>query len=124
MRFLLDSNIIIDYLNEIAQARVWIEKQVPEDLAVSAITCAESFAGLPPDEWFKLNILFDRFNKIDLRFYDGLAAARFRQVYRFKLPDALQAAMAVNNDLVLVTRNTKDFNPDLHSFIEIPYRLR
>ena len=124
MRYLLDSNIIIDYLNEVRQARHWIEGHQPLDLAVSVVTCAESFAGLPPDEWFKLEILFDRFNKLDITFRDGLTAARLRQVYRFKLPDALQAAVAIDNELALVTRNTKDFNPTLHKFIHVPYVLK
>ncbi|MGH8610014.1 MAG: hypothetical protein ACREX9_22180, partial [Gammaproteobacteria bacterium] len=46
-----------------------------------------------------------------------------RRQYRWKLPDALQAAIAVNRWLKLVTRNTRDFDPALHSFVLIPYTL-
>ncbi|MCY4453777.1 MAG: hypothetical protein OXC01_17690 [Immundisolibacterales bacterium] len=41
-----------------------------------------------------------------------------------ELPDALQAAVARRNGLRLVTRNTKDFPPERHDFVEVPYFVR
>jgi hypothetical protein len=41
----------------------------------------------------------------------------------WKLPDAFQAAIAILHDVKLCTRNTKDFNPQKHPFVEIPYLL-
>ncbi|WP_349294199.1 PIN domain-containing protein [Gracilimonas sediminicola] len=35
---------------------------------------------------------------------------QIRKSYRIKLPDALIAATAINNDFILVTRNISDFN--------------
>lgn len=35
--------------------------------------------------------------------------ALFRKTYRTKLPDALQASVAICHNLTLVSRNTKDF---------------
>jgi len=50
-------------------------------------------------------------------------AATLRRKYGWKLPDAFQAAIAIIHDVKLSTRNTKDFNPQRHSFVEIPYLL-
>jgi predicted nucleic acid-binding protein len=44
--------------------------------------------------------------------------------YGWKLPDAFQAALALHHHLKLCTRNTKDFDPKKHSFVEVPYRLK
>jgi predicted nucleic acid-binding protein len=50
-------------------------------------------------------------------------AARLRRSERWKLPDALQAAMAIRHELVLVTRNTRDFQPSGKVEVLVPYRL-
>jgi predicted nucleic acid-binding protein len=50
-------------------------------------------------------------------------AASLRREHRWKLPDALQAAVAINRRLTLATRNSKDFDPACHTFVAIPYRL-
>ena len=47
-------------------------------------------------------------------------AAILRRTHRIKLPDALIWATAQAYDLVLVTRNTKDFPAD-HPGIRVPY---
>ena len=51
-------------------------------------------------------------------------AATLRRTQRWKLPDALQAAVAIRHDLVLVTRNTRDFQEGAtNPAVLIPYRL-
>jgi predicted nucleic acid-binding protein len=50
-------------------------------------------------------------------------AAVLRRTYGWKLPDAFQAALALFHHLKFCTRNTKDFNPEKHAFVEIPYEL-
>jgi predicted nucleic acid-binding protein len=50
-------------------------------------------------------------------------AARLRREHRWKMPDALQAAVARHHGLDLVTRNTRDFPPEAHSFVVVPYAL-
>lgn len=49
--------------------------------------------------------LLDRFPTHPAGADDADLAAAFRRQYRWKLPDALQAAIAVNRRLKLVTRN-------------------
>jgi hypothetical protein len=46
-----------------------------------------------------------------------------RRQHGWKLPDAFQAATAQEHNLKLITRNTKDFTPDVHDFVVVPYRL-
>lgn len=50
-------------------------------------------------------------------------AALLRRQNGWKLPDAFQAALALIHDIKLCTRNTKDFNPQKHAFVKIPYQL-
>ncbi len=50
-------------------------------------------------------------------------AAELRKKYGWELPDAFQAALAMHNHIKLSTRNTRDFDPIKHSFVEIPYEL-
>jgi predicted nucleic acid-binding protein len=52
------------------------------------------------------------------------AAALLRARYRWKLPDAFQAALARSHRLKLVTRNARDFPPERHRFVLVPYRIR
>lgn len=64
-------------------------------------------------------ILIDHFNDIDAAIAD--LAAELRLQYKWKIPDALQAACAVTNNTELATRNSKDFKPKKHGFVLIPY---
>ena len=49
------------------------------------------------------------------------AVARLRRSQRWRLPDAIQAAIALAEDLTLVTRNTKDFRDGDTIPVETPY---
>nr|WP_283397667.1 PIN domain-containing protein [Wielerella bovis] len=76
---------------------------------MSAITRAEVLVGF--DEAEKLSVIpilngFELLN-IDKNIAD--MTAQFRQKYRTKLPDALQASVAIYHNLILVSRNSKDF---------------
>lgn len=51
-------------------------------------------------------------------------AARLRRQHRWKLPDAFQGAICILHNIKLITRNTKDFDPHRHSFVEIPYHFQ
>ncbi|MBN1699348.1 MAG: hypothetical protein JW881_17645 [Spirochaetales bacterium] len=50
-------------------------------------------------------------------------AAETRRLFRLKLPDAFQAALAIKHSLRLATRNTRDFWEEVHQWVTIPYRL-
>ena len=40
----------------------------------------------------------------------------------WKLPDAFQAALAQHHHLRFATRNIRDFLPERHAFVVVPYK--
>lgn len=120
MKYLVDSVIIIDHLNSIKQATEFIDNHF-EHIAISVITRAEVLAGCTTKESKKVKLLLDQFQPLSMTSTDADIAASFRQKFKIKLPDAIQAAIAENHKLTLVTRNTKDFTPKRIKNLLVPY---
>jgi len=122
LKYLLDSVILIDHFNGIEQATKFLEDQGTQS-ALSVITRAEVLVGFSEEaEPLALDLL-DHFPVLPITTDIADAAARLRRRARLKLPDALQAAMAAANQLTLVTRNTRDFQPGGSPNVLIPYSL-
>jgi predicted nucleic acid-binding protein len=119
--YLLDTVILIDHLRGVAQATRWLAARRVEQLAISVITRAEVLAGTTLTDEEAVKLLLDHYEcyTIDKKIAD--LAASLRKQERLKLPDALQAALALAHGIKLVTRNTKDFNPKTHPFVMVPY---
>lgn len=117
---LFDTNILIDHLNAVPQAREEIERF--EDRAISIITWMEVMVGASADLIEPTRLFLDGFKVISL--HDGIAnrALALRRTYRIKLPDAVIWATAQTAGCLLVTRNTKDFPKD-DPGIRDPYAL-
>lgn len=123
MSMLVDSVILIDHFNGIPQATDFLS-QHEKELSISLITRAEVLSGFNNKQHFELAKLFlQAFTQQMLTIEDIDLAAELRQRTRLKLPDAIQAAVAMNRKLKLITRNTKDFDPKKFPFVVIPYRL-
>ncbi len=122
MKYLADSVILIDHFNGIDEATSWIADRYSE-LAVSVITRAELLTGFDEGTDAMIASLLDRFPSLPIDLAIADLAARLRRRFRWKLPDAFQAALARYHGLTLVTRNTRDFPPDRFDFVEVPYRL-
>ncbi len=120
---LLDSVILIDHLNGIEEAYAFIKSIDPEKTAISVITRAEILAGLDGAKADLVKSLLDQYHTyiIDVAVADK--AAELRRQFHWKLPDAFQAAISLQNNIKLVTRNSKDFNPKRHKFVLIPYTI-
>jgi predicted nucleic acid-binding protein len=118
---LLDSVIIIDHFNSVHQATQFLLGLDTEKTAISVITYAEILTGLDGEEERKARPLLCSFVMLEIDMAVAEKAAQLRRQYGWKLPDAFQAAIAIKNDIKLCTRNTKDFNPKKHPFVEIPY---
>jgi predicted nucleic acid-binding protein len=120
---LLDSVVLIDHLNNISKATNYILSLEPEDTAISVITRAEILVGVKKESRSKVLSLLDRYTTFSIDINIADIASELRREYSWKLPDAFQAALAKHYNLMLCTRNTKDFDPRKHAFVEIPYKL-
>jgi len=121
-KYLIDTVILIDHLNGISEATQWLSLLKEGEAAISPITFAELFIGVQQDEEDEVYLLIDYYQQLDINFSTARLAAELRRQYRWKLPDAFQAALAIEKQLFLVTRNTKDFLPKKHSFVKVPYK--
>ena len=122
MRWLLDSVILIDHFNGIDSATRFIDEE-RMDVALSPVTRAEVLTGFTDDHHSLAAELLDEFSTLAITATEGDLAARLRRSEGWRLPDALQAAVARHNMLNLVTRNTKDFPPERYEFVTVPYTI-
>jgi predicted nucleic acid-binding protein len=120
---LLDSVILIDHFNAVPAATRFISGLDPLRTAISVISRAEILVGFDEENIEKPKALLDQFTLLPIGKEVADKAATLRRQHGWKLPDAFQAALAMNAGIKLSTRNTRDFDPAKHAFIEVPYRL-
>jgi len=119
MRALLDTNILIDYLNGVVLARDELARySVP---LVSLITWMEVLVGARGDkELATLRGFLTRFERVPLDDDVSERTVTLRRAHRIRLPDAAIWASAQSRSAILVTRNKRDFPPD-DPGVRIPY---
>ncbi len=117
---LFDTNILIDHLNAVPQAREEIERF--ESRAISIITWMEVMVGADADLVEPTRRFLEGFKVIALDDEIADRAVALRRALRVKLPDAVIWATAQTAGRLLVTRNTKDFPTD-DPGIRDPYAL-
>ena len=122
MKLLLDSVILIDHFNGIAAATNYLAAHHAA-AAVSVITRAEVLTGFEARSVGKAARFLDCFPTLGIDQSTADLAAALRRDHGWKLPDAFQAAIAQLHGLKLVTRNRRDFPPQRHDFVVIPYRV-
>ena len=120
VKALLDTNILIDYLNAVPQARAEIKKY--DRCSISVVSWMEVLVGAPRDVENATRAFLDGFAMIALDDRVAERAVSLRRRHGVKLPDAIIWASADVNSLLLVTRNTKDIGDDLPG-VRVPYRL-
>ena len=114
MRWLLDSNVLIDALAGLSHGtRVLSEarKRPQVSIIYSAITRIEvlGFPNLSESEETAIRRLLNEFEEIAVTNSVVERTVQIRKLVRIKIPDALIAASADNAQAILVTRNTNDF---------------
>lgn len=120
MNALFDSNIIIDYLN--GELKAADELSLYNKKFISIITWIEVLVGVPDDKRCAVEAYLSGFEIVAIDQTISYVAIEIRQKEKLKLPDALILATARTLSAVLVTRNTKDFDPS-QPFIREPYKL-
>jgi predicted nucleic acid-binding protein len=121
--YLLDSAILIDHLRGIIFAADWLHRLREGEAVISVITRAEVMSGGDAQELGAALELCEQFECLPLSKEIVDYAADLRRIHRWKLPDAFQAALAIDRALRLVTRNSRVFDEKEHTFALIPYRL-
>jgi predicted nucleic acid-binding protein len=119
---LLDTNILIDYLAGIASARAEVERYAMP--AISIITRIEVMAGATLDDEQVRRDFLATFIVLPLTMEVAERSSEIRRhrTHKLKLPDTIVLATAQLDDLLLVTRNSKDFHSRERD-IRIPYKL-
>ncbi len=120
VKALFDTNILIDFLNGVPEARKELAHY--DERCISIVTWMEVMAGADPAVQDDTEDFLKSFRVIAVDSEIARHAVRLRRSNRIKLPDAIIWATAQSAGLLLVTRNTKDFPPD-HPAVRMPYRI-
>ena len=125
--YLLDTNIIIDALNEKRNrnAALFNLAAAGHTLACCPINVAEVCAGLRPKEEERTTALLQSLKLYPITFPVAELAGRLKREYGSKgktlsIPDTIVAAVALHNELVLITDNVKDFPMEELSLYPLP----
>ena len=122
--YLIDTNAIIDFCNGKLpeEGKKLLLSQSPQ---VSVITNIELFASKtisePEEALLKKFIALSKVDGVTTDLINTII--QIRREYRLKMPDAIIAATAIQNDLTLITRNTADFKNILGLYLIDPHQL-
>ena len=108
-RFLIDTNILLEYIGGLlpTNANNLINDIFAEGFNISVINRIEVL-GHPSATKIVADFI-DTANQYELTPEVVSQTIEIRKVYKIKLPDAIIAATAICHNLVLISRNTKDF---------------
>jgi len=120
VKALFDTNILVDYLNAVPQARTELRRYAEK--AISIITWMEVMVGAPGDAEVATRSFLSTFDVVALDREIAERAVGLRRDHHIRLPDAIIWATAQARAMLLVTRNSKDFAAD-DPGVRMPYRL-
>jgi predicted nucleic acid-binding protein len=114
--YLLDTSVIIDALNGKKDRNALLLGLVEggHTLACCPVNVAEIYAGLRPKEEERTASLLNSLQFFPITFAIAELAGRLKQIHggrgkSLTIPDTMIAAVAITNQLTLLTDNTKDF---------------
>jgi len=116
----IDTNILVDCLRGIPQANA--ELALYPNPGISVISWIEIMAGTTPQTEKAARAFLQSFDLLEIDVPTAERAAFLRRTVRIKLPDAIIWAAAQVNQCLLVTRNTRDFDPN-DPGVRVPYVL-
>ena len=125
--YLLDTDAIIDYLNEIPRSKQLIDSLVgrQEILAVCDIILTEVYAGVAPIDEDETDRILGPWLYLQTSREAAKQAGRWRYAFarqglQLKTYDTLVAATAVENDAIVVTANLRDYPMPGVSLLPLP----
>lgn len=121
MKAILDSDVLIDYLQGVPEAKVELARY--RDPRYSMISFIELHCGARnPAESQAVEALLDSLTRVEITKEIALRAVEIRKSLRLKLPDAVVLASAEVEGCILVTRNRRDF-PANDPRVRFPYEF-
>lgn len=121
MNAVVDTNILIDYLNGSPKAKRELDSF--ETIYISLISWMEILGGAAEgDEESEIREFLRRFQVHPVDEAVAERAVDIRRKNKIRLPDAIIWATAQHLGVLLVTRNTRDF-PGNHPGVRVPYKL-
>lgn len=122
-RYLLDTNAVLDYMgNKLSgKAKNLIAQVIDEEINLSVINKIELLGFSKVEQDLIDFVACSNIHPMDDAIVDK--TIEVRSLYKIKLPDAVIAATALANGLVLVSRNTKDFKNIQGLEVIDPYEL-
>lgn len=102
---LVDTDVFVDHLRGVRRIQPSRER-----ILYSVVTRCELFAGRETEEE-TIQLLLEPFEEVSVDRPVAERAGRLRRAGGLRTPDALIAATALEHQLVLITRNTRDFRP-------------
>lgn len=105
--YLLDSNILIDYLEGRKEVRDFVKAQKSSRATISVISITELLAkaDLTKKQLVFLQSFLDKFSVVNFDRRTAYEAARFKREYKLLFPDAVLAATSRLLKLTLVSRD-------------------
>ena len=109
MKYLFDSNILIKFQSKLMTEKAFeiIVEIIDSDYNISVISELEVLGHHSATS--EIEEFISIANLIELTGEIRKATILLRKQYKIKLPDAIIAATALVNDLILITENEKDF---------------
>ena len=121
MRAIIDSDILVDYLQGLDKAKRELDRYSQREISI--ISWMEIMAGADtPEEEKACREFLSTFTIHQLSVEIATEAVKVRKEFRVRLPDAIVWATARINSCLLVTRNSKDF-PAKEPGVRIPYSV-
>lgn len=113
-RYLIDTNILIYYFNNTIPAEnILVDQIFEESFIISVITKVEflSWSGFLEDQtsYSQAKQFIENAHILNLTDEIVDSTIQIKQKQNIIIADAIIAATAINKDLIIVTRNTKDF---------------
>ena len=108
-RYLIDTNVVLDFMgNKLPEkGKIRIARIIDEEINFSVINKIELLGFSKVEQDLIEFVTCSNIHPIDDAIVDK--TIEIRRLFKIKLPDAIIAATAMINDMVLVSRNTKDF---------------
>lgn len=121
MRAVFDTNILVDYLNGVEEAKR--ELELYEEKIISVITQIEILVGVIGSEEEKVVRSFlSSFRLKEVSKPISEKAVVIRRETRMKVPDAIVYATAKEEGCLVVSRNTRDLKEEWPD-VRVPYTL-